>query len=71
MRAGSSPPKILGAIPLFLSRKATEADAKLTSLRREVEKLSGRVNVLVDASLVDFVRSCRDVLTGVFRGELR
>ena len=54
-----------------LIEEATEADAKLTALRREVEKLSGRVNVLVDGSLVEFVRSCRDVLTGAFRGELR
>ena len=36
-----------------------------------MEILSGRVSVLKDTSLVDFVRSCRDVLTGTFRGELR
>ena len=51
--------------------EATEADTKLTALEKEVEKLSGRVSVLVNASLVDFVRSCRDVLTGAYRGELR
>ena len=45
--------------------------AKLIALEKEVEILSGRVSVLKDTSLVDFVRSCRDVLTGTFRGELR
>jgi hypothetical protein len=43
----------------------------LIALEKEVEILSGRVSVLKDTSLVDFVRSCRDVLTGTFRGELR
>ena len=51
--------------------EAAAADAKLTALEKEVEILSGRVSVLKDGSLVDFVRSCRDVLTGTFRGELR
>ena len=51
--------------------EAAAADAKLIALEKEVEILSGRVSVLKDTSLVDFVRSCRDVLTGTFRGELR
>jgi hypothetical protein len=51
--------------------EAAAADARLIALEKEVEVLSGRVNVLKDGSLVDFVRSCRDVLIGTFRGELR
>jgi hypothetical protein len=54
-----------------LIEEAEAADVKLTALKKEVEILSGRVNVLTDGSLVDFVRSCRAVLTGAFRGELR
>ena len=55
----------------LLIEEAWAADVKLTGLEKEVEKLSGRLNVLVESSLADFVRSCRDVLTGAFRGELR
>ena len=51
--------------------EAAAADAKLTTLQKDVEKLSGRISVLTEDSLIDFVRSCRDVLTGTFRGELR
>jgi len=54
-----------------LIEEAVTADTKLAALEKEVEKLSGRVNVLVDGSLIEFVRSCRDVLTGTYRGELR
>jgi hypothetical protein len=46
------------------------ADTKLSDLEKDVEKLTERRKVLVSGSLVDFVRSCRDVLTGKFRGEL-
>ena len=51
--------------------EASAANVKLNGLEKEVEKLSGRVNVLVESSIAGFVRSCRDVLTGAFRGELR
>jgi hypothetical protein len=51
--------------------EAAIADAKLSDLNKETEKLSERRKVLVTGALGDFVRSCRDVLTGAFRGELR
>ena len=51
--------------------EAAAADAKLDGLNKEVEKLSERRKVLVTGTLGQFVRSCRDVLTGAFRSELR
>lgn len=51
--------------------EAAAADSKLTGLNKEAEKLSERRKVLVTGALGQFVRSCRDVLTGAFRGELR
>ena len=54
-----------------LIEEASAADVNLTKLEKEVEKVSGRVNTLVESSISEFVRSCRDVLTGAFRGELR
>ena len=54
-----------------LIEEVAAADTKLDGLNREVEKLSERRKVLVTGALGQFVRSCRDVLTGAFRGELR
>ena len=54
-----------------LIEEAAAADTKLDGLNKEVEKLSERRKVLVTGALAQFVRSCRDVLTGAFRGELR
>lgn len=51
--------------------EAAEVDGKLQGLEKELEKLFGRRKVLLDGSLSEFVRSCRDVLTGTCRGELR
>ena len=51
--------------------EAEEVDANLQKLDKEIEKLFGRRKVLLDGSLSEFVRSCRDVLTGTCRGELR
>ena len=51
--------------------EASQADTKLTQCEKEVEKLSGRRKALLDDSLTDFARSCRDMLTGVFRGDLK
>lgn len=50
---------------------AEEVDGKLQELDKEIEKLFGHRKVLLDDSLVEFVRSCRDVLIGTYRGELR
>jgi hypothetical protein len=50
--------------------EASAVDTKLAALEREVEKLAARRKVLLDGSLVEFVRSCRDVLSGAYRGEL-
>ena len=51
--------------------EAAQADTKLTQCQKDVEKLSGRRTALLNDSLVAFARSCRDVLTGVFRGDLK
>ena len=51
--------------------EASQTDAKLTQCEKDVEKLSGRRKALLDDSLTDFARSCRDMLTGVFRGDLK
>jgi hypothetical protein len=50
--------------------EASEVNTKVTGLEKDVEKLSERRQVLVNGSLIDFVRSSRDVLTGAFRGQL-
>ena len=51
--------------------EAAQTDTKLTQCQKDVEKLSGRRTALLNDSLVAFARSCRDVLTGVFRGDLK
>jgi hypothetical protein len=50
--------------------EASAVDTKLAALEKEVEKLAARRKVLLDGSIVEFVRSCRDVLSGAYRGEL-
>jgi hypothetical protein len=50
--------------------EAAAADKELTDLDKEIEKLTERRKILAEGALVEFVRSSRDVLTGIFRGEL-
>lgn len=54
----------------------TEADAlddKINDMSRELEKLTQRRKTLVEKSdgLADFARQSRDVLSGVYRNEMK
>ena len=49
--------------------EAGEVNAKLVDMEKEGPKLTERRQMLVDTALIEFVRSCRDMLAGTFRGE--
>jgi hypothetical protein len=53
--------------------EAKEVDAKITDLNRELEQLTERRRTLVDTpnGLADFARQSRDILSGVFRNEIK
>lgn len=56
-----------------LITEADELDDRIGSLNRELEKLSQRRKNLIEGpnGLGDFVRQSRDVLSGVYRNEMK
>ena len=53
--------------------EADELDDKIVELSRELEKLTQRRKTLVEKAdgLGDFARQARDILTGVYRNEMK
>ena len=53
--------------------EANDLDDKITNMSRELEKLTQRRKTLVEKTdgLADFARQSRDVLSGVFRNEMK
>jgi len=53
--------------------EADELDDKITGMNRELEKLTQRRKTLIEkpGGLGDFVRQSRDVLSGVYRNEMK
>ena len=51
-------------------KEATDVQKQIDKLTKDLEKLTERRNNLIDP-LGDFVRSSRDILSGVYRAEMR
>lgn len=53
--------------------EADELDDKINEMTREIEKLTQRRKTLVEKAdgLGDFARQARDILTGVYRNEMK
>ena len=49
---------------------AAKVDKRMTEIGKELEKLTEERKIMVEDTLIRFVRSSRDVLTGIFSGEL-
>jgi hypothetical protein len=53
--------------------EADEVESKVTELNRELDKLIERRNTLIETpeGLADFARQSRDILSGVYRNEMK
>ena len=51
-------------------KEAAEVQAKINKLAKELEKLTQRRNNLLNP-IGEFVRSSRDILSGLYRGEMK